>query len=106
MEGLIPLVYRAIVQYRTGGQAALVGSWINDSPSASYMRLPAGDSGRFHQPSEIQFFRPGDYHVYGSASSSSSSSSSSGTTMVINNVGTSSTGSPLRRSTSRRLSAA
>ncbi|XP_021911030.1 uncharacterized protein LOC110824826 [Carica papaya] len=45
MEGLIPLVYKAIVQYRNGSQG---------SPSTSYMRLP-GDSGRF-QTSDFQLF--------------------------------------------------
>ncbi|WOG94454.1 hypothetical protein DCAR_0313750 [Daucus carota subsp. sativus] len=43
MEGLIPFVYRAIVQYRNGGD---MGSFLSESPSAAYMRLP-GDSGRF-----------------------------------------------------------
>lgn len=43
MEGLIPFLYRAIVQYRNGGD---IGTFLNESPSASYMRLP-GDSGRF-----------------------------------------------------------
>ncbi|KAK1354672.1 Legume-specific protein [Heracleum sosnowskyi] len=33
----------AIVQYRNGGE---MGMFLNESPSASYMRLP-GDSGRF-----------------------------------------------------------
>ncbi|KAM7531895.1 hypothetical protein LguiB_035305 [Lonicera macranthoides] len=50
MEGLIPFVYRAFMQYKNGEQG-LMGS----SPSASYMRLP-GDSGRF-QSSDIQFLR-------------------------------------------------
>ncbi|GFY82634.1 hypothetical protein Acr_02g0008740 [Actinidia rufa] len=54
MEGLIPFVYRTIVQYKNGGQG-LVGSWLSESPSASYMRLP-GDSGRF-QVSDVQLFR-------------------------------------------------
>ncbi|KAL3839487.1 hypothetical protein ACJIZ3_024078 [Penstemon smallii] len=47
MEGLIPFVYRAIVQYKSGGDA-----WINESP---YMRLP-GDSGRF-STSDVNLFR-------------------------------------------------
>ncbi|KAK9113817.1 hypothetical protein Syun_020614 [Stephania yunnanensis] len=48
MEGLIPLVYRAIVHYRNGAAAT--------SPSAAYVRLP-GDSDRFQSsPSEIQLF--------------------------------------------------
>ncbi|XP_047983550.1 uncharacterized protein LOC125224229 [Salvia hispanica] len=49
MEGLIPLVYKAIVQYRNG-------AWLDDTHSAAaYMRLP-GDSGRF-APSDVQIFR-------------------------------------------------
>ncbi|KAL2509546.1 hypothetical protein Fot_33193 [Forsythia ovata] len=54
MEGLIPFVYRAIVQYKNGGQGVMA-TLISESPSASYMRLP-GDSGRF-QKSEMQLFR-------------------------------------------------
>ncbi|KAK3037433.1 hypothetical protein RJ639_031927 [Escallonia herrerae] len=56
MEGLIPLVYRAIMQHKIGGQGAFLRSLLNESPSASYVRLP-GDSGRF-QASEIPMFRP------------------------------------------------
>ncbi|KAK6146890.1 hypothetical protein DH2020_017802 [Rehmannia glutinosa] len=59
MEGLIPFVYRAILQYKNGGQGnnnIIETIWLNESPSASYMRLP-GDSGRF-SASEIQLFRP------------------------------------------------
>lgn len=52
MEGLIPFVYRAIVQYKSGNQGPLT-AWLPESPSASYMRLP-GDSGRF-QASDLQF---------------------------------------------------
>lgn len=52
MEGLIPFVYRAIVQYKSGNQGPLT-AWFPESPSASYMRLP-GDSGRF-QASDLQF---------------------------------------------------
>ncbi|KAL7248392.1 hypothetical protein ACSBR2_003168 [Camellia fascicularis] len=55
MEGLIPFVYRAIMQYKNGGEGGFMESWLNESPSASYMRLP-GDSGRF-QTSDIQLFR-------------------------------------------------
>lgn len=46
MEGLIPFVYKTIMHYKSGQQGP-IGSWLNESPSASYMRLPAGDSGRF-----------------------------------------------------------
>ncbi|ONK76892.1 uncharacterized protein A4U43_C02F930 [Asparagus officinalis] len=52
MEGLIPYVYKAIVQYRNGGGAPLGGTWFNESPPASYIRLPGG-SGRF-RASEIR----------------------------------------------------
>ncbi|KAK4396202.1 UNVERIFIED_CONTAM: hypothetical protein Scaly_1750700 [Sesamum calycinum] len=57
MEGLIPFLYRAIIQYRNGGDG-LTGTWASESPSASYMRLP-GDSGRF-STSDMQLFRPAD----------------------------------------------
>ncbi|KAL3531782.1 hypothetical protein ACH5RR_005303 [Cinchona calisaya] len=70
MEGLIPLVYRAIMQYKNG-QQGMMGSWMNESPSTSYVRLP-GDSGRFQMP-EIQLFRP-DCAFTTSTSSPSSSS--------------------------------
>ncbi|KAI3867292.1 hypothetical protein MKW98_001726 [Papaver atlanticum] len=56
MEGLIPFVYRAVVEYRNGGaQASNMGSstGYSKSPSTSYMRLPLGDSGRF---SKVQLF--------------------------------------------------
>ncbi|XXG85468.1 hypothetical protein AAC387_Pa11g0540 [Persea americana] len=90
MEGLIPYVYRAIVQYRTSGQAQMAGSWYCESPSAAYMRLP-GDSGRF-QTSDI--FRP--ERVF---SSSSSMAAPSSNTQVLTSTATQ---SPLRRSVSRR----
>ncbi|KAH7867258.1 hypothetical protein Vadar_031004 [Vaccinium darrowii] len=59
MEGLIPFVYRAIVQYKSGNGQGLIDTWLNESPSASYMRLP-GDSGRF-QTSDLNVFRSSDY---------------------------------------------
>ncbi|EYU41761.1 hypothetical protein ABFS82_10G028600 [Erythranthe guttata] len=62
MEGLIPFVYKAIVQYKNGGR----GTWLNESPSASYMRIPAGDSGRF-STSDIQLSRP-DYCAFSASS--------------------------------------
>ncbi|GMI69756.1 hypothetical protein HRI_000644900 [Hibiscus trionum] len=65
MEGLIPFVYRAIVQYKNGKDDHVLPSWFNDSPSASYTRLPTGDSGRF----------PIESHNYGSSSSPMSTSS-------------------------------
>ncbi|OVA17784.1 hypothetical protein BVC80_1835g169 [Macleaya cordata] len=99
MEGLIPFVYRAIVQYKSGGgQAGAGSSWFSESPSASYMRLPTGDSGRF-QPSEIQLFRPD--RVFSSSSSSSMVAASS--TTSHHHLLSTATQSPLRRSSSRRL---
>ncbi|KAJ4704610.1 Legume-specific protein [Melia azedarach] len=98
MEGLIPFVYRAIMQYKNGNQVAL-GSWYSDSPSASYMRLP-GDSGRF-QTSDIQLFQP-DYGFSNSTSTTSSSSMAppSATTQIILSTGVQ---SPVCRLTSRRV---
>ncbi|KAI3959953.1 hypothetical protein MKX01_030244 [Papaver californicum] len=59
MEGLIPFVYRAVVQYRNGGrQASDMGdsTWYSESPSTSYyMRLPTGgDSGRLQNTTTNQ----------------------------------------------------
>lgn len=81
MEGLIPFVYKAIVQYK------------NESPSASYMRLPTGDSGRF-QISDNQVFQSD----YGNFSTTSSPSSSN--TKIILSTGVQ---SPVCRLTSRRV---
>ncbi|KAI4338891.1 hypothetical protein MLD38_023898 [Melastoma candidum] len=47
MEGLIPFLYRLIVQYKKGEQQP---SWSCESPSAMYTRLPSGDSGRIFWP--------------------------------------------------------
>ncbi|EEC79341.1 hypothetical protein OsI_20200 [Oryza sativa Indica Group] len=48
MEGFIPFIYKAIVQYRKEGQVS-VGDLFFDEPSpSSYFRLP-GDSGRYQQ---------------------------------------------------------
>ncbi|CAL9096610.1 unnamed protein product [Musa textilis] len=56
MEGLIPFVYKAIVRYKNGGQVSNIGSLLfHDSPSASYVRLPAGDSGQLLS-SDLRFF--------------------------------------------------
>ncbi|KAJ0521313.1 hypothetical protein HanIR_Chr10g0469451 [Helianthus annuus] len=55
-------------QKNTGGQS-LLRSAFNDSPSASYVRLPTGDSGRF-QASNFHIFRS----EHGLATSSSPSS--------------------------------
>ncbi|PAN19172.1 hypothetical protein GQ55_3G244900 [Panicum hallii var. hallii] len=46
MEGLIPFIYRAVVQYRKEGQVSF-GDLLFDEPSTtSYFRLP-GDSSRY-----------------------------------------------------------
>ncbi|KAL0916238.1 hypothetical protein M5K25_013731 [Dendrobium thyrsiflorum] len=52
MEGIIPFVYKAIVQYRSGGQSPMGVTWLQEFPSVSYVRLP-GDSGRFRPPLEL-----------------------------------------------------
>ncbi|KAF4349468.1 hypothetical protein CsatB_000713 [Cannabis sativa] len=80
MEGLIPFVYKVIVEYKNGNNNRhehhhdLLSSWLinNDSPMASiaYIRLPGGDSGRFQTS---PFARASS-----SSSTSSVSSSSSG----------------------------
>lgn len=44
MEGLIPFVYRAVVEHKDGRQWPL-SSWLEDPPTASYTRL-SRDSGR------------------------------------------------------------
>lgn len=79
MEGLIPFVYKAVVQYKNGKERTNISSWFCDSPSYSYMKLPAGDSGRFQT-------------VF-----SSSSSSSNPTKVVISSSGDD-VRSPRRRS--------
>ncbi|XP_062096869.1 uncharacterized protein LOC133802549 [Humulus lupulus] len=81
MEGLIPLVYRVIVEYKNGNNNRhehhrdLLSSWLINSTessssmaSVSYIRLPTGDSGHL-QTSPF---------TLASSPSSSSSSSSSG----------------------------
>ncbi|KAG6430635.1 hypothetical protein SASPL_108707 [Salvia splendens] len=81
MEGLIPLVYKAIVQFRNGGgQSGLTWPWLDDTQSAvAYMRLP-GDSGRFNA-SDIQIFRQ-DYG-FSSASSERRAVSTAGNHYLI-----------------------
>ncbi|CAL0302681.1 unnamed protein product [Lupinus luteus] len=56
MEGIIPFVYKAIMQYKNGKEGT-IGSWICDSPSYSYMRLP-GDSGRFQTSASFSVSSP------------------------------------------------
>nr|AGS78080.1 legume-specific protein [Aeschynomene tambacoundensis] len=56
MEGLIPFVYKAIMQYKNGNEGA-IGTWICESPSYSYVRLP-GDSGRLQTPASCSASTP------------------------------------------------
>ncbi|XP_010554929.1 PREDICTED: uncharacterized protein LOC104824525 [Tarenaya hassleriana] len=82
MEGLIPFVYRAVMQFRYGDETPF---------SSYYVRLP-GDSGRFGRPG----FQVSDL---GSSSSSSCNTTSSGfSSFVASDAMTNivvSTGSPL-----------
>ena len=84
MEGIIPFVYKAIVQYKNEKQVPAIRSWLCDSPSTSYIRLPSGDSGRFQD---------GSY---------SAASPSSTTTQILISTGVQ---SPLRHLTPRRVAA-
>ncbi|XP_050238185.1 uncharacterized protein LOC126687669 [Mercurialis annua] len=101
MEGLIPFVYRAIMQYKNGNEGP-IGSWLNESPSASYMRLPTGDSGRFQLTSDhILLFGSG--HGFSTATSfPSSDNNSSSSTQILVSTGAQ---SPLCRLTPRRVAA-
>ncbi|KAL3357979.1 hypothetical protein AABB24_015220 [Solanum stoloniferum] len=85
MEGLIPFVYKAIMDYKNGGQIA-TGSprWMNnDSPLlGSYMRLPGG-SGRFENSSDIQLFGSPDNEFSMNSSSASSSSVAAGKRSMV-----------------------
>ncbi|XP_041027492.1 uncharacterized protein LOC121267606 [Juglans microcarpa x Juglans regia] len=106
MEGLIPFVYRAIMQYKHEKEipSALGSYWFNESPSASYMRLPGGDSGRFQTSDHIQLLCSSDHQYRFSASTSSPSSSSrapSSTTQIIVSSGVQSP--VLRRLAARRV---
>ncbi|XP_055811660.1 uncharacterized protein LOC129881490 [Solanum dulcamara] len=87
MEGLIPFVYRAIIDYknntRQGGQITTSSPrWMNtDSPLlGSYMRLPGG-SGRFEN-SDLQLFGSPD-NGFSMNSSSASSSTVAGKRSMI-----------------------
>ncbi|XXG75294.1 hypothetical protein AAC387_Pa07g3830 [Persea americana] len=77
MEGLIPYVYKAIVEYRKCEQGRKAGSRFKESPSASSSRL-LGDSKQY-QSSQMQFFEP-DHALSLSSPSSTSQLISSGTT--------------------------
>ena len=96
MEGLIPFVYRAIVQYKNGREGHVLATWFTESPSPSYMRLPTGDSGRF-QISDKQVFQS-DYGKFSTSSSSPSSMAATSTTQIILSTGVQ---SPVCRLTSR-----
>ncbi|KAJ9180671.1 hypothetical protein P3X46_008885 [Hevea brasiliensis] len=82
MEGLIPFVYRAIMQHKNGKEGPL-GSWLNDSPSASYMPLP-GDSGRF-QASDIRIF--GSDYGFSTTTSTSANIYNTSTTQILVSTG-------------------
>ncbi|KAJ1389998.1 hypothetical protein SESBI_37817 [Sesbania bispinosa] len=70
MEGLIPFVYKAIMQYKNGKEGP-ISSWLCESPSYSYMKLAGGDSGRFQTSASSLF---GSDNNYGFSVSSSPSS--------------------------------
>ncbi|KAL2336559.1 hypothetical protein Fmac_011005 [Flemingia macrophylla] len=92
MEGLIPLVYKAIMQYKSGKEGP-IGSWICESPSYSYMRLP-GDSGRF----QIQT----PFAVPSTSPSSNNHASAATTTQILVSSGVQ---SPHQCLTHRRIAA-
>ncbi|XP_057437113.1 uncharacterized protein LOC130729385 [Lotus japonicus] len=56
MEGLIPFVYKSIMQYKNDKEGPL-GSWICEPPSYTYMKLP-GDSDRFQAPASFSASLP------------------------------------------------
>lgn len=104
MEGLIPFVYKAIMQYRNGKEGA-IGTWICESPSYSYVRLSSGnDSGRF-QTSASSALLLSDYGfssapppVKSSSSPSiNNNSSSSLTQFLVQSSGAQVSSSPLNR---------
>ncbi|EOA28241.1 hypothetical protein CARUB_v10024434mg [Capsella rubella] len=68
MEGLIPLVYKAVMQIRYGNESSS-----QQLSSSYYVRLP-GDSGRFARS---------DVDVSGFGSSSDTNSSSKTTTCAV-----------------------
>ncbi|KAI3443044.1 uncharacterized protein J3R85_000403 [Psidium guajava] len=103
MEGLIPFVYRAIVQYRNGNQGPLA-TWFPESPSASYMRLP-GDSGRL-QASDIHLFRPDcGFNNLTSTSppTTTGTAATAATTSTTQVIVSSGVQSPICRLTTRRI---
>ncbi|TXG74170.1 hypothetical protein EZV62_002749 [Acer yangbiense] len=60
MEGLIPFIYKVVIQYRAAGgqEPTMADSWFRESPPpASYVRLP-GDSGHFTPPHPCSTISP------------------------------------------------
>ncbi|KAL5203188.1 hypothetical protein ABZP36_014140 [Zizania latifolia] len=45
MEGFIPFIYRAVVQYRKEGQVSLGDLFFDEPSPSSYFRLPATPDG-------------------------------------------------------------
>lgn len=92
MEGLLPYVYRAIVQYRCSqrlyGALASPGDSGRFSWESAYIRLP-GDSGRF--ACEIHEFiveaLPSSQTIYRRSASQSPAHSNDGIKEAINNNG-------------------
>ncbi|XP_061371899.1 uncharacterized protein LOC133314433 [Gastrolobium bilobum] len=99
MEGLIPFVYKAIMQYKNGKQGS-IGSWLCESPSYSYMKLP-GDSGRFQTSTSSLF--GSDYGFPSSSPSSklATSKAANSSTQILVSSGVQ---SPHRRLNSRGVS--
>ena len=50
MEGLIPVIYRVIIQHRTGEKPSAEGFLFNEPNAAPYIRLPDDSSGHSKQP--------------------------------------------------------
>ncbi|OEL24316.1 40S ribosomal protein S15a-1 [Dichanthelium oligosanthes] len=56
MEGLIPFIYRAVVQFRKDGQVSFGDLFFDEPSPTSYFRLP-GDSGRYQVTANDLFSR-------------------------------------------------
>ncbi|XP_057459145.1 uncharacterized protein LOC130749792 [Lotus japonicus] len=97
MEGLIPFVYKAIVQYKNNKECP-IGSWFSESPSYSYMKLP-GDSGRCQTSASALF--GSDYGFSASSPPPSSKPATSATTQITVSSGAQ---SPLRHMSIHRVS--
>ncbi|TVU19662.1 hypothetical protein EJB05_35825, partial [Eragrostis curvula] len=46
MEGIIPFIYRAVMQYKKEGQVSFADLFFDEPSPTSYFHLP-GDSGRY-----------------------------------------------------------